>query len=69
MLYYCRVTEIIEREVVVDAPGPRMARYAASQKQHWLDTGAGTTVGIEVEHIQPHESEGDAMQAWKERVE
>ena len=69
MLYLCRVTEIVEREVIVDAPGPHMARFKAAHRQEWIDTGAATTVGVEVEHVQPHESEVDPLQAWTDRQE
>ena len=67
MLYLCRVTEIVEREVVVDAPGPTTARMKAGIREQWIDTGAATTVGVEVEHVQPHESEVDPLQAWTDR--
>lgn len=69
MIYLCRVTEIVEREVVVDAPGPALARRAAARPSEWLDRGAAVTVAVDVEHVQPQESMPDAMQAWKERVE
>ncbi len=69
MLYTCRVVEWVEREVLVDAPGERLAKWAAGQREQWLDAGSGVTVGVEVEHVQPHESMVDSMTAWKERVE
>jgi hypothetical protein len=69
MLFLCRVTEVVEREVVVEAPGPHMARMKAAHRAEWIDTGAATTVAVEVEHVQPHESEGDPLQAWVDRQE
>ena len=46
-----------------------MARFKAAHRQEWIDTGAATTVGVEVEHVQPHESEVDPLQAWADRQE
>ena len=55
-IYECRVTEVIDRIVLVEAEGDASAKYAA-ESHRWLDEQKPITANVFVEYVRPQGEE------------
>jgi hypothetical protein len=53
MLYTCRVTEVIDRLVLVEADGETDAKVTAENKRAWLDLDTPISTNVYVEYVRP----------------